>query len=198
MKDDVPVSRSAQRVRLDSPRQPPIVKIDAKPVGCSEPDDFKVRLRLAGERKAQGPLADRLFTGRRDVGGGDPWCDPTLQPIEEDRQLIPERDERREDRQLMREHLVPVALENRSLRLETGESGQIHSLERALLTEHVEQHRRCGTRFRVAEEVDHVIQVPRPGTLGKGSHLFPERLFVGVRPDGDASLGLVAVGMEQA
>ena len=55
------------------------------------------------------------------------------------------------------------------------------------------QHRGLGSRFGVSIEIDHIVEITRPGAIAEGTDLLGESFLVGVAEDSDSFRRRVAV-----
>ena len=196
VQDDVIVLRATQGVGLDAARLVLIEKIDAQAVGSSKADNFQIRPGDPRYWQMQGTLAQDRLSGSDLVGGGDFRRDASLEPGEEFSQSIPEGLHRRQCRELVAEHVIPRAFKIGAVRLQIGRrAGDRYALEFAFLAQDIEQHRWRWSRVGVAIEIDDIIEVARPGTLGQRPHLFTEGFLIGVGADMNAFARFIAIGV---
>src|SRR6185437_2907348 len=99
-----------------------------------------------------------------------------FEPTEKDRKLIEETPERRQGGKLVGEHLVPVRFKSgdqrRTVEVSRRRDGDV--LGGALLRQRPADDLGIKTQVIAAEEVDDVIEVARPGSLGHGPDLLGE------------------------
>lgn len=70
------------------------------------------------------------------------------------------------------------------------------SLEGTFLAQNVHQYAGIWSRLIIAVQVDHIVEIARPGTFTESPNLFAEGFLVGLTEHFDAAIGRIAVWVE--
>ena len=201
--DDIPLLRPAQRVRLNRPRGThaplvDVIELDQQPVGGGKADRLDEGRTSAADMDAAGARSQDGRSGCDGVRRQKLGHRGAYEPLKKCRQRAPERIDGGRRRQLMAEHVLPVADQLVTGSGQRREARKGHILETALLRHDLAHARRYRAELAVTEQVDHVIEIAWPRALAERPDLLPEQLIESVAAGNDPLLRLVRIGMVHA
>jgi hypothetical protein len=93
----------------------------------------------------------------------------------------------------MREHGGPARLHVGAMRLQVDELRHLDTFEGAFLAQDIEENCLIGQCFRVAEQIDHVVEVARPGAFRQRPEFLGKGLDIVIGQHLDTFLGSITV-----